>query len=367
MSKFISLTILLLIAVTGSSQVLSVTRGIVLDKDSRKPVPFASVAIIGTMRGASANDQGEFTLPYHHGDEFVKISCIGYHTATFPVGDHNNDKHKIFELSPLVIQLGELEITEAKIDPQKIIKGAIDSIARNYKRDSFNIEFYSKVISKDTLTRKEGIAEFIILGYYDGYASRNRKKFHLVRKRMTGDNPMETHGVELWPTFEIHTADLIADPEKSGIFSPDNLDKFNFTYNGIKVYDGDTVYHISYDAPKPTKKITRFGIVPKVYRGEVYITIDRYAVVRHDIITDRFRYSTIYKKIADWYFPYLITGDRRFGPGGLLTAANFASMRSVSFQNVTIIHSPTNERDDLDNIPDDPEFWLENYPLLKDN
>jgi hypothetical protein len=345
-----------------NAQIVTTTRGLVIDKGSKKAIPYASITIERSTRGAAANENGEFVISCREGDDHIRISSIGYKSATFAIRPGTIEERISFELAPEVIQLKEFELVESRINPMALIKSAIDSIGRNYKKDSFNIEFYSKVDSRDLISNKTGTAEFIILGYYDGYASSTKKKFQILRKRLTGENPMKAADIELWPTFEIRAADLIGDPAQSGILHSENLDKFNFTYNGVLVYDADTVYHISYHAPKPTRKITRYGIVPKTYKGEIYITIGSHAIVRHDIETDRFQYSIIYKKIQDWYFPYMIRGERQFNHHGILTATNFISMRSLFLDNVETLESKTNEKDELENIPDDSKYWVQNYP-----
>lgn len=208
--------------------------------------------------------------------------------------------------------------------------------------------------------------ESIIFGYYPGYANNLDKRFEIVKKRATGDNPLEASDFPFWPTLEIHRADLIADPYKTGILNPKNLDKFEYQYMGVLTYDTDTIYHIEYFAPKPTQKITGYAIVPKTYKGAIYITTSRNAIVKHEIETDQFLYSIIYKKINDVYFPYFISGERKLKGMNIFSKVNnIVRLTNMELENVKVIDYKTNEFQNLSQLPNDKDYWDLNFPIDK--
>ena len=55
-------------------------------------------------------------------------------------------------------------------------------------------------------------------------------KFEIVKKRALGDNPLKVSDYPFCPTLEMHRADLITDPNRTGILNKKNLEKFEFKY-----------------------------------------------------------------------------------------------------------------------------------------
>jgi hypothetical protein len=240
--------------------------GLVLDKETREPIPFASISISNSTRGTAANEKGEFELVIKQSDfkDSLKVSSIGFKSKTVSTEIAGNTQQFVIELQSDIKLLKEIEVSQIRINPIEIIRGAIDSVSKNYRTEPFNLEFYSKMTASNFLTNQEFKVESILLGYYRGYANNIDKKFEILRKRANGENPLKAMDYPFWPSLEIHRADLIADPSKTGVLNEKYLDKFEYKYLGVLTYDTDTIYHIEYSLPKPTEKITGYGVVPKV-------------------------------------------------------------------------------------------------------
>ena len=343
--------------------------GVIRDQTTKEPVPFANIIISNSTRGTAANTKGEFDLVTKQSDlkESLKISSIGFISKAVIIDSIRNTKQLVIELQSDIKLLKEIEVIQRQISPIEIIKAAIDSVSTNYRSAPFNLEFYSEMIASNFVTNQEFKVESILLGYYRGYANNTDKKFEILKKRANGDNPLKAMDYPFWPTLEIHRADLLADPYKTGVLNEKYLDKFEYKYLGVLTYDTDTIYHIEYSAPKPTKKITGYGIVPKTYKGAIYITTSSNAIVRHDIETDLFSYSIIYTKIKDSYFPYFISGERRLKGENIFSKVyNMIRLTNVELENITIIDDMTNEFQNLSQLPDDKEYWDLNYPVVKE-
>lgn len=342
--------------------------GLIRDEETKELIPFASISISNSTRGTAANGKGEFELMLRPSDfkESLKISSIGFKSKTVPIETLRNTKQFVIELESDVKLLKEIEVSQRPINPIEIINSAIDSISINYKTKPFNLEFYSEMTASNIMTNQEFKVESILLGYYKGYANNTDKNFEILKKRANGDNPLKAMDYSFWPTLEIHRADLIADPYKTGILNKKNLDKFEYKYLGVLTYDTDTIYHIEYSAPKPTEKITGYGIVPKTYKGAIYITTLSNAIVRHDIETDQFSYSIIYKKLEESYYPYFISGERRLNGESMFSKVyNIVRLRNIELKNVKVIDYKTNEFQNLSELADDTEYWDLNYPVEK--
>jgi hypothetical protein len=357
---------------TGISQTKTdFINGTLRDKGTKSKIEFASVGIINTTLGTAADENGEFTLRIEnqYKIEKLKISCIGYLTKTLSIDSLlslNQNNHTIY-LTPNIALLDEVVVKGAPVNPADIIKLAVSSIDDNYLQQPFNLELLSIINADDSIAGKKYKVESILAGYYQGYNPKGKKKFEIIQKRTTGEDPLKTINYGYWPSFEIGSADLLTDQFKRGIFNLDLLDDFRFKYAGVSIYENDTVYNIEYYAPRPTTKITGYGIVPKTYRGNIYITTSTNAVVRHEIITSSFTYHVIYKKLNDRYFPYYFSGLRinEFKlPGGKreFRTYNTVTVTKIILQDIKVIDNKANEFD-VNKVKYDDKFWNEYFPI----
>ncbi|MCZ8023717.1 MAG: carboxypeptidase-like regulatory domain-containing protein [Cytophagales bacterium] len=369
---FILLIFLVSLTRTGISQTnTDFINGTLRDKVTKSKIEFASVGIMNTTLGTAADDNGEFILRIEnqYKEENLKISCIGYLTKTLSIDSllSLNQKYHTIYLTPDIALLDEVVVKEAPVNPADIVRLAVTSIGKNYLQRPFNLELLSIIHADDSIAGKKYKVESILVGYYQGYYPKGKKKFEIIQKRTTGEDPLKTINYGYWPSFEIGSADLLTDQFKRGIFNLDLLDDFRFKYAGVSIYENDTVYNIEYYAPRPTTKITGYGIVPKTYRGNIYITTSTNAVVRHEIITSSFTYHVIYKKLNDRYFPYYFSGLRinEFKlPGGKreFRTYNTVTVTKIILHDVKVIDDKANDFD-VNKVRYDERFWNEYYPI----
>lgn len=343
-----------------------VIRGVLKEQGTDEPIPFASIGITNSTRGTAANNRGEFLIDIQEADlyERLKVSCIGYKTQLVAIDTINKIAKVVIKLLPDISLLDEVVIKEAPLNPGQILKEAIESLNDNYMNSPFNMEYYSEIKVTDTLSKKESKIETILFGYSQGYSSFKKRPFEITQRRATGEDLLAEIDYEYWPTYEIHRADEISTPFRHGVFNLENARKFNLRYSGVSIYEEDTVYNIEYYAPKPNKEITGYGIVPKVYKGSIYITVGTRAIVKHEITTDYFSFLIIYKKIEEKYFPYFISGKRKIHGSGLpVRILNLITLRSIESKNVKVVQSKTNELGPLNDVKFKEEFWNTHYPL----
>ena len=80
-----------------------------------EPVKFATVQVLGTSRGTSADENGKFKINAKYGEQ-IKISSIGYEPSTIKVGKSDNI---VVTLSVSGDKLGEVVVTALGISRQK--------------------------------------------------------------------------------------------------------------------------------------------------------------------------------------------------------------------------------------------------------
>ncbi|MBU1011796.1 MAG: carboxypeptidase-like regulatory domain-containing protein [Bacteroidetes bacterium] len=84
--------------------------GTVLDQNSREPLPFASIAVLGKNLGTISNEQGEFSLELLPGTYQFRVSFVGYKTETFSVDVTDSDLCKNLFLIPTSLMFQEVSV-----------------------------------------------------------------------------------------------------------------------------------------------------------------------------------------------------------------------------------------------------------------
>ena len=101
---------IMLLAATGSGIVIAdnvEVKGVVFDSRSREPVPYAAVALTTTPGGTLTDDAGQFSLRSYSQTDSVRVSVMGYTTATIPI-NRSYSRQMIVELDPTGVQLAEV-------------------------------------------------------------------------------------------------------------------------------------------------------------------------------------------------------------------------------------------------------------------
>ncbi len=336
----------------------------IVEQGSNTPIPFVNIMLVDRAEGTAADVNGNFQLKVTGAmkNEKLRFSCIGYIPLTIRVDSLLLQESNIIEIAPDISLLDEVIIRQAPIDPAEIIRMSIEEVKNNYDNKPFNMEFLSTILATQYLDSNTFELETVLFGYSEGYGNQQLKKFDIKERRSTGADFLQAHAYNYWPSFEVHNVDQIGSPNKQGIFNPKHLDKFQLKYVGASIFDTDTVYTIEYILSKPTKEITGFGIVPKLYQGSISITTNNYAIVQHEVKTDRFSYSILYKKINDYYYPYFISGDRAPNIPVMCKIKNTLTLQRIVTKDVQVISNKTNEFQDLTQIPFNAQYWNSHYP-----
>jgi hypothetical protein len=333
--------------------------GKVIDNSTRQQVPFANIVIMNASSGTAAGDNGKFVLSIATNQLMskIRISSIGYVSSVHRIDSLLILKGEIvFQLVPEVKWIDEISVTDQRITPRDILVNAIKSLPKNYNQTSFNAEYYSTITTQNPTTAEPYKVETILFGHYEGYRSNAKRKFEIVHKRESGTNPIKDY--LYWPALELFHADLLIHPEQHGIFNLKHIDKFELTLTDITTYDRDTIQIIDYVLPKPTKAVTGYGIVPKEYKGQLYITTSG-ALVKHVLNAPPFLFEIIYRKIDEHYYPFLVKGNRVYR--NIFHINNTISLRQIELANVKPV-AATQDDWDVSKIVFDENYWQANYP-----
>ncbi len=115
-------TFVLIQAMCGQVQTLS---GVVQDRETKQPLPSATLRIIGTSKGTVTNSQGQFKLSLPAGRFDIAVSYLGYRSDTVSTSTDTGHIHMI-ALVPNTIELSGVTVTDE--DPAyEIIRRAVES------------------------------------------------------------------------------------------------------------------------------------------------------------------------------------------------------------------------------------------------
>lgn len=193
MIRFLSsVFIILLFVFEGFCQLIAT--GIVTDKETGDPLPYATIGFQNTSMGTVANANGDYSLklPANFEELILEISFLGY--ESFLVSATEIKPQMDFKLKPSFMQLAELVIRP--LSPQDYIKRAVRKIPKNYASSPYQTDAYYR----EKVTENESflaLNEIVFQSYYPNYQDtiKNQHKILLYRK---ADNLAEVQFMSEW-------------------------------------------------------------------------------------------------------------------------------------------------------------------------
>jgi hypothetical protein len=375
------LTLLITVALLWSSLAngQSLLEGRIVDAESGKPVPFASVGIVGTAKGTSSNLDGAFTLSLAQATS-VKITCVGYESVEVPVGVDFLD----IRLKPIATQLKEVVVFDKAVNPRKIVRKAFGAVADNFDPEPFFQQFFYRHYCKDDSVYGRLIEASVDVWKHQGYrpwreAAGHHEEIKVTQLRRSLDRTVMAQGHVPIAIHSILQADLAAYQEREQ--QPhlslhrevsnlrEDLDRYDFAFEGITTHDGQEVYEITYRL-RPDSLLTTAGYRPAAgAKGSLFITTAGYAFVKAEEFRfhgrDTVRTLAYYHQSNGRYYPYHLVRE----------AQNYASDGSVHWVHIELVSveirqgeqyrfegtEPT--RETLSAIPYDSSFWDNNTAL----
>lgn len=366
------------ISLAAQSQV--VIDGVVLDRETGKPIPFASIGIVGTALGTSSNLDGQFSLAVT-GNVTLKITCVGYESITLTASADMG----MIKLQPIATQLKEVVVFDREINPNKIVRKAFAGIARNFESASFFQSFFYRHYCKDEENYGRLIEAFVEVWKQNGYGSfrggaGQHEALRLVQLRRSLDRTAIAQSHEPISVAGALQTDLVAyqTPEETERFDYysglSNLrmdfEDFDFSFAGLTTYDGTEVYEIKYQYKQESAESSWPQAHSSGASGTLFITTDTHAIVRADELRykggDSLRTSAFYRKYNDKYFPYRLVRD-----GGTFTGGKRVHWFHIDLMSVEISHAPEKrfhgnlpKKEELLAIGYDSTYW-NNQTILK--
>ncbi len=331
----------------------------ILNQDSKTPVYYATIKLVGTNLGVVADDKGQFRLP---GDlemsSKIKVSSIGYVSREISISELNKKNTNIIYLAPSVDQLETVTLKSKKkrkklLSAKQIVKKAIANIDNNYPLTPFSyIAYYrdyqqpadSSYISR---SNRQYIPEYInlnesVVQVYDaGFATDNMTHqrnqtvlySYVENKDFERDNslsiPYDNHSKKylentIIPAFGgnefniILLTDALRNHDKPSFSFVENLREnfvanHRFELNQIRFLDTIPIYEIDFST-------NAYASGPQHYAtGKIFINTENFAIHKLSYtVFESFKDAPLYaitiayKSVEEKMYLNYITFNNRF-------------------------------------------------------
>ena len=123
--------------------------GTAIDRETREPLPFASVGIKGKAIGTITNLEGEFDfhIPAEFRNDLLVVNMLGYKTFEAPVWTLLEVQTLVLELDKSTTVLQEILIADS-LTGGDILQIAISRIEQNYPMKPFLMDGFYRDIKK---------------------------------------------------------------------------------------------------------------------------------------------------------------------------------------------------------------------------
>ncbi|MBC2846014.1 carboxypeptidase-like regulatory domain-containing protein [Winogradskyella flava] len=241
--------------------------GLVLDKDTKAPVPYVNISILKSQMGTSSDEDGSYSLIIKREDleKKVKLSSLGYKDTTFVVSDFL--KFDKIELSSLSEELEEVMIKENF--KEKFL--VINNVKKKYIVGGIGGLNYAPYIFALHFPFKKDYSEIDVI---------DKAKVHLNKVHFLGGNRsmpskfrfrLFSVGKDSLPGADLIKEDIIITTVKNQREVEIDLSEYNLTFSeeGVYVaiewlYIPFNAYEYTYTKRKSNKKYTEIRYAPRI-------------------------------------------------------------------------------------------------------
>ena len=314
--------------------------GVIVDKESRIPVAFASVTYRkeSVLRGVISDAHGKFVIPDTK-IESLQVSCVGYQAARVMIKPGMKLTGMVIELKTDTLTIGEVRITPAMNPAVRIMRNVLKNKENNdFERyDKYSYECYLKTILNLKLSYNSGVsdsiteirnkemnehARFISESVVRTSAVRGIRENRIIAVRTSGfQNPLlGQYFVSVFHNaisfyrnnitlFAMPVSDDMPSSEYLSPVSDECIRSYNFKLEETYVNPEDTLYLIEFHP----KKGSNFNGL----KGRLYISSNGWAI--KNIVTEPsekglidFRFRQDYELINGKWFPSALNEEIGF-------------------------------------------------------
>ncbi len=391
MKKLLTLVLSLIIFQKANAQqepIFIKLTGIIVDKETKEPVPYASIGLENSGIGTSTNLKGEFSFNINksliQSNRKIHISCVGYKVGFISV----NEDFQQIDLEPSQTELREVIILGKDMRPEKIVRKALSRVRKNYYAKPFVYKTFYRHYCKDDSAYGRLIEAAVDIYKRKGHKAITNKpgvkdevRVTQLRRSLDSTRITRTHApIAIYSAMEADIASYqsggttsdIMQSMFSGVSSLKvNLKDYDFNLVGITQHENENVYKIEYNLKNQGVVLSSGFLLKQNRSGTLYINAKDYAFVRAE--QNRFAYDTIktvvtyQKSLVKYYLKHISKEGRSFLKQQNFTHTYHLDLLVNEFQTKDFEKFRGKEPDKkaLYAIKYDPGFW-NNYNILKE-
>jgi hypothetical protein len=250
--------------------------GRIIDKDTRNPLPYANLSILGKSIGTITNEEGYFSfkVPISFKNENLVCTYIGYKNAEIPLLDLTL-KNNIVYMQPDFLAIQEVIIRSS--NPEDLLREAMKKAKDNYYTQPYLMTtFYREFVKKnDNYT---SVSEAVLSVYkspYEGYYS-DQVKMLKSRKNLSYS---ESDTFLLKLKGGLNTSlflDIIKNP--STFLIENYFYQYTYTLIDIVKFENSTAYVIEF--------VPKYYLEDQSFSGRLYIDTENLAIKAANFFID---------------------------------------------------------------------------------
>ncbi len=239
------------------------------DRQTKEPLSFASIYILGTTVGTTSNTEGEFIfhIPADLPNDTLVVSLIGYNTLKKRLTELTSDE--VLFLEQNTVELAEVVVTDEKrLTAKQIVQKAYGALAKNYPSEPYILEGFVRDLQNEDDAYVEYM-ECAVKMKYQKYNLARRPKVELqaVRRSYIAEKHPWNKGQERKNTI----VDIVED------------EFIRYNYGPIRA-KGGWKYEIESVLPFDGRFVYRITAVDKPFQTAVlYIDTESFAFVRLEL------------------------------------------------------------------------------------
>lgn len=244
--------------------------GKVIDSQSSRTLPFATIEVIGSNIATVSNIDGEFTIKINKEADVsgLKLSYIGYRNKTVQISEFKGDNVLTITLVPSIVQLKE--VTVRPQDAMGLMADVLSNVRKNYSRDPMMMRgFYRETIlrGRNYVSISEAVID-VFKGAYSNEFQMDQVKLFKGRKSADVDK-MDTvlFKVQGGPNTTM-LLDVVKNPYV--LLSSEYSEVYNFHITDVINIDDRLHYVISFNQ--------KSHVDDPFYKGKLYVDMEKLAI-----------------------------------------------------------------------------------------
>lgn len=244
--------------------------GKVIDRQSSRTLPFATIEAIGSNIATVSNIDGEFTIKINKEADVsdLKLSYIGFRNKIVQISEFKGDNELTIMLDPSIVQLKE--VTVRPEDAMGLIADVLYNVKKNYSTDPMMMRgFYRETIlrGRNYVSISEAVID-VFKGSYSNEFQMDQVKLFKGRKSADVEK-MDTvlFKVQGGPNTTI-LLDVVKNPYI--LLSSEYSEIYNFYITDVINIDDRLHYVISFDQ--------KSHVDDPFYEGKLYVDMEKLAI-----------------------------------------------------------------------------------------